>query len=217
MFLLSIVHAKGMFTYIKESNVFWFSPLPASTDDEQIAQQLSEYHLVGVLMGLAVYNGEILDIHLPPCVYKKLAVLDHATYELIQSQQKLDLKSKQNDDGTTGTNSDQIGVCDSMNLYDLRQVMPCVAASLQDLLDHDGDVRADFMMSFVASYTDPYEVVQTVELKPNGAQIELTNENRLEYVDLYVDFLLNRSIYRQFRAFYLGFHSVCASNAMIVN
>lgn len=199
-----------MFTYIKESNVFWFSPLPTSTDESQIVQQLSEYHLVGVLMGLAVYNGEILDIHLPPCVYKKLAVLDHTTYELI-SQQKLQLTKKSKDE-----EEDNIGVCNSMNLYDLRQVMPCLATSLQELLDHDGDVRNDFMMSFVASYTDQYDVVQTVELKPNGAQIELTDENRQEYVDSYVDFLLNRSIYRQFRAFYLGFHSVCASNAMIV-
>jgi len=37
-----------------------------------------------------------------------------------------------------------------------------------------------------------------------------------EYVQMYVDFLLNGSIYRQFQAFYHGFHSVCASNALIV-
>ena len=39
----------------------------------------------------------------------------------------------------------------------------------------------------------------------------------LEYVDLYVDYILNKSIYRQFAAFYHGFHSVCASNALIVS
>ena len=38
-----------------------------------------------------------------------------------------------------------------------------------------------------------------------------------EYVDLYVDYILNKSIYRQFTAFYRGFHSVCASNALIVS
>uniref|UniRef100_A0A0E9T7T6 HECT domain-containing protein n=1 Tax=Anguilla anguilla TaxID=7936 RepID=A0A0E9T7T6_ANGAN len=32
-----------------------------------------------------------------------------------------------------------------------------------------------------------------------------------EYVQLYVDFLLNKSIYKQFASFYYGFHSVCAS------
>ena len=38
-----------------------------------------------------------------------------------------------------------------------------------------------------------------------------------EYVNLYVDYLLNRSIYQQFASFYHGFHSVCASNALIVS
>ncbi|EDO27143.1 predicted protein, partial [Nematostella vectensis] len=37
-----------------------------------------------------------------------------------------------------------------------------------------------------------------------------------EYVQLYVDYLLNSSIYKQFEAFYHGFHSVCASNALIM-
>ena len=38
-----------------------------------------------------------------------------------------------------------------------------------------------------------------------------------EYVDLYVDWMLNKSIYSQFKAFYHGFHTVCASNALIVS
>ena len=32
-----------------------------------------------------------------------------------------------------------------------------------------------------------------------------------------MDFLLNKSIYQQFASFYHGFHSVCASNALIVS
>ena len=38
-----------------------------------------------------------------------------------------------------------------------------------------------------------------------------------EYVQLYVDFLLNKSIYKQFASFYHGFHSVCASDALMVS
>jgi hypothetical protein len=50
-------------------------------------------------------------------------------------------------------------------------------------------------------------------------QLQLTSFNCpfIEYVDLYVDYILNQSIYRQFAAFYHGFHSVCASNALIVS
>ena len=36
-------------------------------------------------------------------------------------------------------------------------------------------------------------------------------------MDLYVDWMLNKSIYSQFKAFYHGFHTVCASNALIVS
>lgn len=38
-----------------------------------------------------------------------------------------------------------------------------------------------------------------------------------EYVKLYVNYILNKSMYKQFYAFYHGFHSVCASNALIVS
>ena len=46
--------------------------------------------------------------------------------------------------------------------------------------------------------------------------MSVTNENREEFVQLYLDWLLNSSIDERFRAFYLGFHSVCASNALIM-
>ena len=35
-------------------------------------------------------------------------------------------------------------------------------------------------------------------------------------MQLYVNYLVNDSIYHQFAAFYHGFHSVCASNALIM-
>ena len=44
----------------------------------------------------------------------------------------------------------------------------------------------------------------------------MTNENREEFVQLYLDHILNSSVLDRFRAFYLGFHSVCASNALIM-
>ena len=53
-----------MFQYDKKSHVFWFSS--ASCENYQ------EFNLVGVLMGLAVYNSIILDIRFPACCYKKL-------------------------------------------------------------------------------------------------------------------------------------------------
>lgn len=51
----------------------------------------------------------------------------------------------------------------------------------------------------------------------NAHRIPVTNANRNEFVRLYLDWILNKGIYEKFRAFYLGFHSVCASNALIVS
>ncbi|VDI24269.1 Hypothetical predicted protein, partial [Mytilus galloprovincialis] len=90
-----------------------------------------------------------------------------------------------------------------------------VASGLKDLLIYDGDVEDDFGLTFQVSQSE-FGSVKTVELKPGGADISVTKANREEYVQLYVDWVLNRSIYPQFQAFYHGFHSVCASNALIM-
>lgn len=57
----------GMFTFNEESRLCWFSPNPV-VDDINIR----EYKLVGLLLGLAVYNSVILDLHFPLALYKKL-------------------------------------------------------------------------------------------------------------------------------------------------
>lgn len=48
-----------------------------------------------------------------------------------------------------------------------------------------------------------------VDLKNNGKDVAVTNHNRKEFVVLYVDYLLNKSIERQFSAFHRGFQKVC--------
>ncbi len=53
-------------------------------------------------------------------------------------------------------------------------------------------------------------------LKENGSQINVTNANRDEYVELLMEFYLNNHIFKQFEAFYCGFHSVCSSNALLL-
>lgn len=54
----------GMFKYLEQTRTFWFSHLSLSLE--------SEYRLVGSVLGLAIYNGVILDLHFPPILYKKL-------------------------------------------------------------------------------------------------------------------------------------------------
>ena len=54
----------GMFTYDEESNYCYFSPSSFETS--------SQYFLIGVVLGLAIYNSTNLDINFPPALYKKL-------------------------------------------------------------------------------------------------------------------------------------------------
>ena len=54
----------AMFSRDEGSGLYWFNP--ASLD------AAIEFQLVGALLGLAIYNGVILDVHFPPALYKHL-------------------------------------------------------------------------------------------------------------------------------------------------
>lgn len=53
-----------------------------------------------------------------------------------------------------------------------------LASGLQDLLDYEGDVESEMMCNFTIGYTDMFGSSLTKELKDNGADITVTNENR---------------------------------------
>lgn len=61
---LPLNHCTGMFTYDDETQVFWFNS--SSLENE------AQYTLIGLVLGLAIYNNCILDLHFPMIVYKKL-------------------------------------------------------------------------------------------------------------------------------------------------
>ncbi|KAJ1656434.1 hypothetical protein IWQ61_003991 [Dispira simplex] len=163
----------GMFEFNEDTRLCWFTPGTIHDDDNTLA----EYRLMGSLIGLAIYNSVILDVHFPPALYKKL-------------------------------------MNRPVGLADLRTLDPSLAQGLQTLLDYDGD---DLEETFDRTFQVTYRSVGNVhhyDLKPSGANISLTQHNRHEFVDLYVDFLLNQSVHKQFRAFQEGFKSVCTGNAI---
>nr|XP_006117511.1 probable E3 ubiquitin-protein ligase HECTD2 isoform X2 [Pelodiscus sinensis] len=151
----------------------------------------SEFRLVGALMGLAVYNSITLDIRFPPCCYKKL----------------LSPPIVPCDQNTPVGNS-------NVTLEDLCQIMPELAHGLSELLSYEDNVEEDFYSTFQV-FQEEFGVIKSYNLKPGGDKIPVTNQNRKEYVQLYVDFILNKSIYKQFAEFYYGFHSVCDSYALM--
>ena len=68
LFLLNFQPENKMFVYHPTKRLYWFT----------IGQQGShrEYNLIGVLMGLAVYNSIILDIRFPSICFKLVYIYD---------------------------------------------------------------------------------------------------------------------------------------------
>lgn len=69
----------GMFTFNDESRLCWFTRNPMLDDIN-----IREYKLVGLLLGLAVYNSVILDLHFPLTLYKKLMDVEIGLSDLTQ-------------------------------------------------------------------------------------------------------------------------------------
>lgn len=57
---------------------------------------------------------------------------------------------------------------------------------------------------------------RTVELKPGGSQVPVTKHNRTEFVDLLVDWYLNKSVAEAFEEFKTGFYSVASGSSLVL-
>ncbi|ONH69526.1 putative E3 ubiquitin-protein ligase HUL4 [Cyberlindnera fabianii] len=159
----------GMFFYNDESHLCWFSPAPLEGNDEL-------YYLVGVILGLAIYNSTILDLKFPVALYKKL-MGKKVTFE------------------------------------DYNQLFPSTGKGLSTLLvskDSIEDMGIYFETTFINLLGEP--VVK--ELIPGGSDVLVTNDNRREYIERWVDYYMNKSVERQFKSFYNGFHNIIGGNAL---
>ena len=64
-------------------------------------------------------------------------------------------------------------------LDDLSDLQPDLARGLHTLLDYVGDVQSTFGFVFQISY-EVFGEIRTIDLKPNGGDIAVTNVNREE-------------------------------------
>ncbi|KAJ5183381.1 hypothetical protein N7492_000997 [Penicillium capsulatum] len=175
----------GLFIYDDDSQYCYFNPYCFESSEQ--------FFLVGVLLGLAIYNSTILDVDLPPFAFRKLlasAPQTNAPPSAIATRPKF-----------------------KCALEDLAEYRPALARGLKILLDYEGDVAETFCYDFVAQM-DRYGEVVNVPLCPGGGSRPVTNKNRREFVDLYIHYLLDTSVARQFEPFKRGFFTVCGGNAL---
>lgn len=176
-----------MFLYDDESQNCYFNPNSFENSDQ--------YHLVGALLGLAIYNSTILDVALPPFAFRKLIAATPAP-------------------SPTGA-LPSAGVRNQMTYTtkDLAEYRPSLASGLEQLLIFEGDVQNTFCLDFVVPL-ERYGTVINMPLCTNGENRPVTNENRAEYVNLYIKYLLDTAVTRQFEPFKRGFYTVCAGAAL---
>ena len=74
MNLLICLCFSGMFTFQNETQTVWFNPTSFESD--------AQFTLVGIILGLAIYNNIILDVHFPMVVYRKLMGKKGTYYDL---------------------------------------------------------------------------------------------------------------------------------------
>ncbi|KKA27674.1 hypothetical protein TD95_002769 [Thielaviopsis punctulata] len=176
----------GMFVYDDDSHYCYFNPFSLENPEQ--------YYLVGVVLGLAIYNSTILDVAFPPFAFRKLLAptLADTVPRLGHSRPPM-----------------------TYTLADLAEYRPQLAAGLQALLDYEGDDVEDvFCLNFVISL-DRYGTPILVPLCPGGADTPVTAANRHEYVDLYVRYMLDACVARQFEPFRRGFWTVCGRSSAL--
>ncbi|XP_072293208.1 probable E3 ubiquitin-protein ligase HERC4 isoform X2 [Eucyclogobius newberryi] len=99
-------------------------------------------------------------------------------------------------------------------LDDLKELMPDVGRSLQQLLDYtEDDLEETFCLNFTIT-EEHFGATEVLELAPNGENIDVTKSNRQEFVDAYVDYVFNRAVAPLFECFYAGFHKVCGGKVL---
>ncbi|KAL2143918.1 hypothetical protein VTI28DRAFT_9906 [Corynascus sepedonium] len=170
----------GMFLYDEDSNYCYFNPNSLEPSEQ--------FFLVGVVLGLAIYNSTILDVALPPFAFRKLlAAAPPPSSPTTQPRQPM-----------------------TYTLDDLAEYRPRLAHGLRQLLEFEGDVESTFALDFTLD-TVRYGAVERTLLCPGGDRRPVTNTNRREYVDAYVRYVLDTSVSRQFEPFKRGFYTVCAN------
>ncbi|XP_026313806.1 ubiquitin-protein ligase E3A isoform X2 [Hyposmocoma kahamanoa] len=151
----------GMFTHQPDSHTVWFNPTSFETE--------AQFTLIGIVLGLAIYNNVILAVNFPMVVYRKLT-------------------------GKKGS------------FEDLADWNPILYNGLKYMLEYEAnDLEEVFYQTFRICYQDVFGNTIFHDLQENGDSMFVTQENKKEFVDLYADFLLNKSVETQFKAFRRGF------------
>lgn len=92
-----------------------------------------------------------------------------------------------------------------ITLADLESVDASLHRSLKWMLDND---ITDIIEETFSITEEHFGEMVTVDLKENGQNIEVTEENKKEYVDLVTEYRISRRVSQQFESFMSGFNEI---------
>ncbi|KAF1845300.1 uncharacterized protein K460DRAFT_366176 [Cucurbitaria berberidis CBS 394.84] len=152
----------------------------------QISELLQRYEFLGRIIGKCLYEGILIDVNFAPFFLRKWALT-----------------------GGTGSAPNESGYRPTLN--DLRDLDEALYQGLHKLKTYAGDVE-DFSLNFTVTdtvivdhTTEPKKTKATTkELKPDGANIPVTNQNRLVYISYMARHRLQNQPYPQTTAFLRG-------------
>lgn len=75
-------------------------------------------------------------------------------------------------------------------------------------MNYQGEDLQDMLSCNFSVEVDSYGMKKLIELKPGGASIPVTQSNKHEYINLYIDWLFDKSVIKQFESFKKGFYKL---------
>lgn len=90
-------------------------------------------------------------------------------------------------------------------LQDLESVDSEMYKSLCWMLEND---ITDILYETFSVEEDRFGETVTIDLKPNGREVEVTNENKNEFVELKTEWIISKPVENQFRSFMEGFNEL---------
>ncbi|KAE8147852.1 IQ and HECT domain protein [Aspergillus avenaceus] len=150
--------------------------------NENIRDLLRRYEFLGRVIGKCLYEGILVDVNFAPFFLLKWAL-------------------------TGGTGSAQKETAYRANLNDLKDLDQGLYQGLLQLKNYTGDVE-DFSLNFTVTDTVPLpdggNRTITRDLKPNGSDLPVTNQNRLVYISYIARYRLQVQPALQTNAFLQG-------------
>jgi hypothetical protein len=175
----------GLFMQDENTRLCWIRPV--------LDYDVRMYEMVGVMMGLSIYNGVMMNLQFPKVLWKVLVMPNEALIAAMSERHQL------------------------FTLDDLEEGWPVLGCGLRQLIQwDDGEVEDVFCRDYEISMDVFGQGIVTTSLMPNKQDpvVPVTNINREAYVQDYCTYFMYTAQKEQLLAMRRGLWSVIGSRAL---